>query len=323
MAAANKSSSRAEGSKLHMNSKSLLTMARTNFHRALLCGALALDENEIPNIADPGSDASIAVAMGVLKRIGEATIRPEVIIQVSNKEFQAAVCDFLSLTFLNLDHLRPGCWEVRDRRSSKTVEISNFENFKHLIKLIEMIELDPDITAALGGDYLITPDVVVLRSPETEERLNRPFKLTDETSARLTPLRKINRPETRTTLKGKTFSHPTLLLHASVSCKWTLRSDRAQNARSEALNLIRNRKGRVPHIVAITAEPVPSRIASLALGTSDLDCVYHIALPELIEAVDEFVAGAKSHSEAKNQLATLVNGKRLRDISDLPLDLAI
>ncbi len=37
-------------------------------------------------------------------------------------------------------------------------------------------------------------------------------------------------------------------------------SDRAQNTRSEALNLIRNRKGRLPHIVVVTEEPSPSRL---------------------------------------------------------------
>lgn len=65
------------------------------------------------------------------------------------------------------------------------------------------------------------------------------------------------------------------LLHASVSAKFTMRSDRAQNSRTEALNLIRNRKGHLPHIVVVTAEPMPNRLASLALGTGDIDCVYH------------------------------------------------
>ena len=52
------------------------------------------------------------------------------------------------------------------------------------------------------------------------------------------------------------------------------------------MNLIRNRKGHTPHIVAVTAEPLPTRIASLALGIGDLDCVYHMALHELEIAVE-------------------------------------
>ena len=108
------------------------------------------------------------------------------------------------------------------------------------------------------------------------------------------------------------------ILHASVSAKWTMRSDRAQNSRTEALGLIRNRKGHLPHIVVITGEPLPSRIASLALGTGDIDCVYHFALYELMEAVNSIGA-----EDAKEMLNILVSGKRLKDISDLPLDLAL
>ena len=108
------------------------------------------------------------------------------------------------------------------------------------------------------------------------------------------------------------------VLHASVSAKWTIRSDRAQNSRTEALNLIRNRKGHLPHIVVVTGEPLPSRLASLALGTGDIDCVYHFALYELMEAVKS--VGDESANE---MLGILINGKRLKDISDLPLDLAV
>ena len=108
------------------------------------------------------------------------------------------------------------------------------------------------------------------------------------------------------------------ILHASVSAKWTMRSDRAQNSRTEALGLIRNRKGHLPHIVVVTGEPMPARIASLALGTGDIDCVYHFALYELVEAVKE--VGAEDSIEMLN---ILIKGKRLKDISDLPLDLAV
>lgn len=306
-----------------MEDKALISRARKEFHKSLLGGILTVSNTGIPNFADKDGAASVAIAQGIVKRLGKAITQVKEAGQTSGKKFEEAIGEYLRSTFLKLEHLRPGKWEVRDRRSSKAVEISDFEQYEHLAKLVGMIESEPDIAAALGSDYLITPDVVVLRAPETEKSLNAPYVVVDDLHAKLTPLRETNRPQTRTSHKGKTVDHSTMLLHASVSCKWTLRSDRAQNARSEALNLIRNRKGRVPHIVAITAEPVPSRIASLALGTSDLDCVYHIALPELIASVEDYVKAAKSDSEAMNMLMVLVNGKRLRDISDLPLDLAI
>lgn len=108
------------------------------------------------------------------------------------------------------------------------------------------------------------------------------------------------------------------ILHASISAKWTMRSDRAQNSRTEALGLIRNRKGHLPHIVVVTGEPLPGRLASLALGTGDIDCMYHFALYELIDAVKS--AGAEDSLEMLN---VLIDGKRLKDISDLPLDLTV
>jgi len=111
--------------------------------------------------------------------------------------------------------------------------------------------------------------------------------------------------------------NPKSILHASISCKWTIRSDRSQNTRTEALNLIRNRKGKVPIVVAVIFEPLPTRIASIALGTGDLDCVYHGALEELREAIEEL-----GNEDQKDMLDTLVQGRRLRDISDLPFDLA-
>jgi hypothetical protein len=97
-----------------------------------------------------------------------------------------------------------------------------------------------------------------------------------------------------------------------------MRSDRSQNTRTEALNIIRNRKGRTPVIVAVTAEPMPTRIASLALGTGDIDCVYHFALPELIQSIKEI-----DNEDQLDILMTMVEGDRLRDLSDLPFDLVI
>ena len=83
------------------------------------------------------------------------------------------------------------------------------------------------------------------------------------------------------------------------------------------MNLIRNRKGHLPHTVVVTGEPLPTRIASLALGTGDVDCVYHLALYELEKAIQDL-----ENVDQGDMLQSLVQGKRLRDISDLPFDLA-
>lgn len=127
------------------------------------------------------------------------------------------------------------------------------EQYAHLVPLDSAAKRDPELAAALGSDYTITPDVVVVRE-----------------------------------------------------------------TRSEALNLARNRKRRLPHVVVVTAEPTPSRLASIALGTGDIDCVYHFALYELQETLRNL-----EMDDAADMLAVMVDKKRLKDISDLPLDLAV
>jgi hypothetical protein len=103
-----------------------------------------------------------------------------------------------------------------------------------------------------------------------------------------------------------------------------MRRDRAQNTRLEALNLVRNRKGRLPHVAAVTMECDPEIIGSLCLGTGDIDCVYHGALYELMDAATHAVQTLGSGwASAVDSLSRMVDGNRLRDISDLPLDLMI
>jgi hypothetical protein len=102
------------------------------------------------------------------------------------------------------------------------------------------------------------------------------------------------------------------MLHAAVSCKWTIRSDRVQYIRHEATILTRNRRGRQPHIVSVTAEPLPSRLASIAMGTGEVDAVYHVALDELLAATTEF-----GNAKQLATLTTLIAQRRLLDYSTL------
>jgi hypothetical protein len=68
-----------------------------------------------------------------------------------------------------------------------------------------------------------------------------------------------------------------------------------QNIRHENANMIRHRRGRLPHLVTVTAEPLPSRLASIARGTGEVDVTYHIAFVELDRAVRE--VGSPSQQE--------------------------
>ena len=153
--------------------------------------------------------------------------------------------------------------------------ISQFAQYKHFADVNALIRSDTSgqLRSAIGGEYFIKPDVVV----------SLPFG------------------------SGAPF------LHAAVSLKWTLRSDRAQNIRHEANSLLRHRNGRAPHIVAVTAEPLPSRISSIALGMGELDCVYHLVLHELRDAVEEC-----GSSDMLRDLDHLKHHGRLADLSELP-----
>ena len=276
-----------------------LTEARREFHSTLLGGILTRSASGAPSNADKSSRPSVAIANAILDQLGPAQTAPKLPGQTAGADFETVCATFVRMCFEKLRHLRPGNFSV-----SKGGWIAQFDQYAHLDDLEAIAKANREIATALGSDYLIKPDIVVARQPETDDVINTPALLVDETTARLTSLRSENQA--------------LATLHASISCKWTLRSDRAQNARSEGLNLVRNRKGRLPHVVVITGEPTPTRIASLALGTGDIDCVYHIALYELRNALED-----QGREETLELLDTMVEGKRLRDISDLPLDLVI
>jgi hypothetical protein len=284
--------------------KSMLTVARESFHAAIREQVLAFDNSGVPTNADKDSAISVRVAQHIALQIGADLGRERLAGQTAGNRFEEIVSDFLQNTFLQFGVLRPGQWHVYKVGSRASHKIASFDQYSHLSELSRLAKENPDLAVALGSDYLIAPDIIISRSPEADSRLNQVQNLVDPACGRLTPLRDVNE------------SLPTL--HGSVSCKWTLRSDRAQNAKSEALNLVRHRKGKLPHIMAVTGEPLPNRIASLALGTGDLDCVYHFALYELEQAI-----GQTGDETSRELLQTMITGKRLRDISDLPLDLTL
>lgn len=286
-----------------MNTPPNFLQARKNFHASLLKTTLTINDKGVPSNADGSNRSSIAIAKGIAALLKAETISERQAGQTSGNEFEGICAEYVKSTFLKLGHLRPGDWDVHQVSGRNRLEIAKYEQYAHLIALDRAAKADPELAAALGSDYTITPDIVVIRGLESDDTINLHELLVDGSVS------------TRASLRAAAGGKP--LLHGSVSCKWTIRSDRAQNARSEALNLMRNRKGHLPNIMVVTAEPTPSRLASIALGTGDIDCVYHFALYELQETVK-----ALGMDDSAELLAIMVDGKRLKDISDLPLDLA-
>lgn len=288
----------------------LIANARFHFHERLFeTNTLTLTKAGVASNADTSSRGSKAIAGKIVDILVDEhyhTVNTvdKISGQTLGKQFELLTMEFLQETFPYLQNLRPGKWSILQLGNNNRLKTSDFEQYEHLAYLSALTAENAQLAAALGNDYLVAPDVVIYRDLYEDEEINAAQYIINDNISKMADIRKMN--------GGKP------LLHASVSAKYTMRSDRAQNSRTEALNLIRNRKGHLPHIVVVTAEPMPNRLASLALGTGDIDCVYHFALYELIQAVKEV-----GSEDAVEILETLVQGKRLKDISDLPLDLTV
>jgi len=297
----------------------LILEARKKFHPNLIeSGMWVVDSMGVPTNADVGDRAKakvgrynvstlIAQKMATLIGVPQATGSKKMGTSAGVK-FEDLIAQFIRDTFPNLQHLRPGSWTVLSLGNQSSTKASSFAQYEHLEYLMELVNANGKLMTVLGNDYVVAPDIVVYRGLYEDDEINADRTYINDEVCKMATLRK------------KSGGKP--ILHASVSAKWTMRSDRAQNSRTEALNLIRNRKGNLPHIIVVTNEPLPSRLASLALGTGDIDCLYHCALYELLDAVREF-GKEYGRDDIVESLENLVEGKRLKDISDLPLDLSV
>lgn len=287
--------------------EALILETRRAYHNELIeNGVLSITADGVASNADSSNQPSKVIARLVAEKLG-AKVGPKVKGQTAGTLFEQITMRFIAATFPKLQHLRPGDWTVLCLGNQSYVKTSDFAQYEHLAYLAQLVEQDKQLATMLGNDYMVSPDVVIYRNLYEDAEINQDQQYINDDVCLMADLRRKN--------GGKP------ILHASISAKWTMRSDRAQNSRTEALNLIRNRKGHLPHIIVVTGEPLPSRLASLALGTGDLDCVYHFALYELMDAVREYSQNGRE--DILETLENLVVGKRLKDISDLPLDLSV
>ncbi len=257
------------------------------------------------SIADTGNLGSMEIAEhwaaalpGSLGAVGTA--------QGTGSTFETILRDFLNDGFAILAaadvHAAAGLV------AQKSTSVHRFDQYSHLAAVEKALIKDPSLETVFGRDYGIKPDIVVYRPRHDVAAYGG--RIMGDRTAELTPF-----------FTDARFANPkAMILEAIVSCKLTIRSDRVQNIRPEAANAVRTRKGRTPRIVAVTAEPLcgGGRLESIALGTGDVDCVYHSALPELEGAMH---AAGRSSEAAK--LTNLIDGRRLRDVSDLLFDLVV
>jgi len=241
-----------------------------------------------PNTSDSHSTFSKKVAENILEQLGIPPAKKIVVSEStqddeSGEKKETAGVSFEKAVQEYLSHELMARWPDRAWSVRRQGLVSDFTQYAHLAQLQEIIKEDKTRTLGveIGRDYLIKPDVTV--------------SLPDPSGSRF--------------------------LHASVSCKWTIRSDRVQNIRHEAVILTRHRRGRQPHIVAVTAEPLPTRLAAIARGTGEVDAVYHIVLPQLVQAVDELVLTSprqrKRAEQQKEVLGELMDQGRVLAFTQL------
>ena len=209
--------------------KEILSAARREFHAALEERLWSVREG-VPSNADKYNATSKAIGLALAEAVGVSADRERLRGSEAGSEFERRTMGFLGATFPHLGHLRPGLWQVVPGTA-----ISEFEQYAHLEALQQSAAANRELAAALGSDYTIKPDIIITRKPEPDERINEHEAFVVPGLARFTPLRA---QELRAT------DPPT----PSVSCKWTIRSDRTQNSRAEALNLLPQSQGSsAPH----------------------------------------------------------------------------
>ncbi len=247
------------------------------------------------NIADIDNRVSCAIARSFTERIEtqyQLAISEEPLKVEPGTQLQNVIRDWLNT-------------EIQARKLQETLiancnePLDHFYQYQHLEELRRLVRDDStgELEIVLGGEYVVKPDVIV-------EWKNRPWRdlVIQEKD-----------------LIVRESSHR--FLHASVSCKWTIRSDRVQNVRLEAANIIRKRRGRPPHFVCVTCEPFPLRLAAVAGGDGDLDCTYHLDLQNLWSAVADLAANDKAFVSHLNKLEILIRARKLRPLIELPQDL--
>ncbi len=106
------------------------------------------------------------------------------------------------------------------------------------------------------------------------------------------------------------------LLEIGVSLKWSLRTDRAQDCRSQGAKMAALRRGRMPHFAVVTMEPRPYMLNLLGGGSGEVDCVYHLDLPALTQAVHT-TCTTPQRRRSLETFNRLVAQRRLRDYDEL------
>lgn len=286
-----------------MRQTSVLRAARKNFHAALLgSGLLCITDRRkpkeglpfrVPSNADGENATSAAITQTIYDQIqSKSAAVGRLTGRAADAKFGRIARRFIDEAFGRSEAPRFDDWD----HSTETRAI--FDSDLRWADLARLAAREPDVAVLLCSGYMAAAEALARRDPKSGEHIADGQRIVDETVAPRSGLRK--RSSDRT-------------LQTRILYRWTL-----------SRGLLRaplqggNARGRAPHIAVVTGEPLPSRLAALALGSDDTDCVYHIALPELVAGVKKLSA-----DDLVDLVKVMIGRKRLKDIADLPGDLAV
>ena len=144
-----------------------LRQARKDFHADCLLGPIS-STNGIPSIADVSNKASREISCALVKKIGLIQLKSEKLPgQTAGHMFEGVCQSFLKKCMEKFSHLRPGEFAVERGKM-----ISMFDQYTHLDEIRILTDESKELKTHLGTDYLIKPDIVVIRKPETDDKIN-------------------------------------------------------------------------------------------------------------------------------------------------------
>lgn len=207
-------------------------------------------------------------------------------------------------SFEQFSHLNAG----KELRGDMAADVMRAVN--DLQRFSSRPDFDGDVRAAIS----VHLDQIRNEVSQAEERRRRLLNLLGEESLLkldITVSRSMESPSS----PGVPLSH----LIAGLSLKWTLRTDRAQDCRSQGAKMAALRRGRMPHFAAVTMEPRPAMLALLGKGSGDIDCVYHLNLPALDQALEEYCSGPQRRPRIamRDNFKRMCEQRRIRDYDEL------
>jgi hypothetical protein len=271
-----------------------------------------------PNTSDRSQDHSVDMGRALFERLGVPPDQNEPG-DVGTRFEKLVVADLSE----RLEQLAP---HLSVQRSQA---ILNFEQYAHLQTIQTLSRTRPTLPDALSALNDAASVLPAHHLSSLERSLLQVVAAADEDAARARSL--IDAVGNESSLRLDIAVHRPLALSGSVSplnhlvaglsLKWSLRTDRLQDPISQAGRMAAVRRGRMPHVAAVTMEPRPSLLNMLARGSGALDCVYHPDLQALAEAIDD-VCSTPGQRWNRDEFHRLVDQRRIRDYDELVTYLA-